>query len=130
MPTTNAPSQKISEFSVQVHTADVKLMAAGLRFGKFEIFTDKVCFTPGTLNFVDSKQTIAMSEIVSVEHCTVMMVPTGVSITTCSGESFTYIVSESLTYMVSGKGHKREQLVDAIRRQMAVSPPEQREVFK
>jgi len=99
-------------------------MAAGLRFGKLEIFTDKVCFTPGKLNFVDPKKTIAMSEIASAENCTVMMVPTGVRITTRSGESFTYIVNESLTYMVSGMERKREQLVDAIRRQMAeLAPP-------
>ena len=110
MPAAHAPSQKISEFTVSPFAVDMGLVVGGLRSGKLEIFTDKVRFKPGKLNLVDSEQTTAMSDIASVELCTVMMVPTGVKITTRGGKSFTYM---------AGIGGKREQIADAIRRRMA-----------
>jgi hypothetical protein len=112
MPTTSAPSQKICEFNVTPFAMNINLMVGAigpLRAGKLEIFTDKVNFTPGKMNLVDAKQTILMSDIASVELCTVMMLQTGVKITKRGGESFTYI---------AGTGGKREQIADAIRRQL------------
>jgi hypothetical protein len=110
--TTNVPSQKIAEFAASPFAVNLNLLAGAagpLRSGTLEIFTDKVCFTPGKMNVMDPKQTIPMSDITSVELCTVMMLPTGVRITTRGGESFTYFAS----------GGKRDKIAEAIRRQMA-----------
>jgi hypothetical protein len=112
-PRTAEPSRKIAEFKVSPFSVDWNLMIAAygpLRSGKLEIFTDKIQFTPGKLNVADPAHTIAMSDVVSVEPCAVMMMPAGVKIATRGGESFTYI---------AGVTGKREQLVEIIRRQMA-----------
>jgi len=115
MPATNAPSQKISEFTVCPYAVNMNLMVGAigpLRSGKLEIFTDKICFTPGKMNLVDAKHTISMSDIVSVELCTVFMFQTALKVTT-RGDAYTYITG------IAGVGGKCEQIADAIRRQMA-----------
>jgi hypothetical protein len=107
------PSRKIAEFKVSPFAVDWNLMISAygpLRSGKLEIFTDKIQFTPGKLNVADPARTIMMSDVVSVEPCAVMMIPTGVKIATRGGESFTY---------AAGITGKREQLVEVIRRQLA-----------
>jgi hypothetical protein len=106
-------SRLIAEFSVQPFAVNMNLMvgmAGPLRTGKLSIYTDKIQFVPGKFNKVDMEQTIAMSDVVSAELCSVVLMPTGVKITTRGGESFTY---------QAGISGAREQIADAVKRQIA-----------